>query len=75
MDPVTIGLGVFGLGFGSYTTFLRFTNPAKLGKLEPMRQKFGKGAGTAIHVAGYSVAPIAFGAAMLFAGVRGISVL
>ena len=75
MDPVTVGLGVFGLGFGSYTTFLRFTNPAKLGKLEPMRQKFGHRVGTAIHVASYSVAPIAFGATMLLAGVRGISVL
>ncbi len=75
MDPITIGLGVFGLGFGGYTSLLRFTNPAKLGKLEPMRQKFGQVAGTAIHVAGYSVAPIAFGAAMLFAGMRGNSVL
>ena len=40
-----------------------------------MREKFGQGAGTTIHVAGYSVAPIAFGAAMLFAGMRGISLL
>ena len=75
MDPVTIGLGVFGLGFGGYTSLLRFTNPAKLGKLEPMRQKFGATAGTAIHLVAYSVAPIAFGVVMLVAGLQGVSVL
>ena len=75
MDPITVLLGVFGLAFGGYTTFLRFTNPAKLGKLGPMRDRFGHGPGTVIHIAGYSVAPIAFGIAMLFAGVRGVSVL
>ncbi len=75
MDPVTIGLGVFGLGFGGYTSLLRFTNPAKLGKLEPMRQKFGAAAGTAIHLVAYSVAPIVFGIVMLVAGFRGASVL
>ncbi len=75
MDPVTIGLGVFGLGFGGYTILLRFTNPAKLGKLEPMRQKFGATAGTAIHLVAYSVAPIVFGVVMLVAGIQGVSVL
>ncbi len=75
MDPITIGLGVFGLGFGGYTSLLRFTNPAKLGKLEPMRQKFGATAGTAIHLIAYSVAPIAFGVVMLVAGLQGVSVL
>ena len=75
MDPVTMGLGVFGLGFSSYTTVLRFTNPSKLGKLEPMRQKFGSAAGTAIHVIAYSAAPFVFGVMMLIAGVRGISLL
>ena len=75
MDPVTIGLGVFGLGFGGYTSLLRFTNPAKLGKLQPMREKFGATAGNAIHLAAYSVAPIVFGVVMLLAGLQGVSVL
>lgn len=74
MDPVTIGLGVFGLAFGGYTSVLRLTRPAKLGKLEPMRQRFGAVAGSTIHIAAYSIAPIVFGAAMLVAGLRGVSV-
>ena len=74
MDPVTISLGLFGLGFGGVTTFVRFTHPEKLGKLGPMREKFGTTAGTAIHVVAYSVAPILFGITMLTAGVRGVAV-
>ncbi len=75
MDPVTMGVGVFGLAFGSYTSLLRFINPVKLGKLEPMRQKFGFTAGTAIHLVACSVAPIIAGAVMLSAGIRGVSIL
>ncbi len=75
MDPVTAGLGVLGLGFGGYTSLLRVINPAKLGKLEPMRQKFGHTAGTAIHLVAYSVAPTLFGVVMLVAGIRGASIL
>ena len=75
MDPITIGLGVFGLGFGGYTSLLRFTNPAKLGKLQPMREKFGATTGSAIHLAAYSVAPIVFGVVMLLAGLQGVSLL
>ena len=75
MDPITMGLGVFGLGFGGYTSLLRFTNPEKLGKLQPMRQKFGATAGNAIHLAAYSVAPIVFGVTMILAGLQGVSVL
>lgn len=75
MDPVTIGMGVFGLGFGAYTSVLRLTNPAKLGKLEAMRERFGPTAGAVIHVAAYSIAPLVVGAVMLVAGLRGVSVL
>ena len=70
MDPITMGLGLFGLGFGGYTTFLRFTNPTKLGKLGPMREKFGPSAGNAIHVIAYSVAPMVFGVMMFLTGMR-----
>ena len=75
MDPITVILGIGALGFGAFTTYLRFSNPAKLGKLEPMRHKFGHTAGTAIHVVAYSVAPTVFGFVMLVAGIRGVSVL
>ena len=74
MDFVTLAMGLFSMGFGVFTTFLRFTNPAKLGKLEPMREKFGPDAGTAIHVLAYSVVPIVFGTTMLAAAVLGVTV-
>ncbi len=75
MDPITVSFGAGAMGFGAYTTYLRFSNPSKLGKLEPMRRKFGATAGTAIHLVAYSVAPIAFGVVMLVAGLQGVSVL
>ncbi len=75
MDPITTGIGAAALGYGSYTFYLRTTMPAKLTKLTAMREKLGASAGTAIHVVAYSVLPIAFGLAMLFAGWQGVSFL
>ena len=75
MDPITVAFGDGAMGFGAYTTYLRFSNPSKLGKLEPMRQKLGQLAGNAIHTSAYSVGPIVFGLVMLLAGLRGVSIL
>ncbi len=75
MDPITVAFGTGAMGFGAYTTYLRFSNPSKLGKLEAMRQKFGQLAGNAIHTTAYSVAPVVFGLVMLLAGLRGVSIL
>ncbi len=71
MDPITMALGLGAAGFGSYTTYLRFSNPEKLGKLEAMREKFGTAAGTAIHTVTYSIAPIVVGLILIVAGSNG----
>jgi hypothetical protein len=73
MDPVTLGVGVVAVGFGSYTSFLRARNPEKLGKLQAMQEKWGKRTGSAIHIAAYSVVPLAFGVTMIAAGLGGVS--
>ena len=75
MDPITTAAGVFAFGFGTYTSVLRVTHPAKLGKLQPMRDKFGHGLGTTIHLAAYSLAPIAAGVVFIVAGLAGVSFL
>ena len=54
-------IGIFALGFGIVTLVLRFVKPQVLGKLEPMKQKFGNGLGTAIHVFFYTLVPIIAG--------------
>jgi hypothetical protein len=43
------------------------TRPGRLlfRKLEPMRQRWGARAGTALHFTGYVIAPLAFGAFLL----------
>lgn len=61
-------LGLFAIAFGLYTLVLRFTNPAALGKLEPMKQRFGEHAGMAIHVVAYTLVPLVAGATWLLAG-------
>jgi hypothetical protein len=73
MNWITISIGVFAIGFGIYSTYVRLTNPQKFGKLEAMKQKFGTTAGTAIHTVAYSVVPIIAGIAFIIAGVRGVA--
>lgn len=74
MDWLTISIGVFALGFGAYTTFVRLTNPQKLGKLAAMKQAFGAIAGTAIHTVAYSVVPLAAGVVFIIQGIRGVAI-
>ncbi len=73
MNWITIAIGVFALGFGIYSTFVRFTSPQKFGKLEAMKQKFGATAGTVIHTVAYSVVPIITGIVFIIAGIRGVA--
>jgi len=71
MNWITISIGVFAVGFGIYSTFVRLTNPQKFGKLEAMKQKFGATAGTVIHTVAYSVVPIIAGIMFIIQGIRG----
>ena len=73
MDPMTLGVGIFAIGFGSYTSFLRARKPEKLGKLQAMQERWGEKAGSAIHIVAYSVAPMVFGVTMIVAGFSGVS--
>lgn len=71
MNWITIGIGALILCGGLYMTLLRFTNPQKLNKLEPMKQRFGATAGPIIHVVAYSVMPIVAGIIFIITGVKG----
>ena len=73
MDPVTVGVGVLAIGFGGYTFFVRTSDPSKLKKLKPMQDKWGEQTGLIVHTVTYSLIPVAFGVAMLFAGLTGVS--
>ncbi len=75
MDPVNLTLGVFAVGFGLLTLVLRFTNPGVFGKLAAMKHQWGDATGTAIHIFAYTLVPILVGAALIAAGVMGVSFL
>ena len=73
MNPVTVGLGVMAVLYGAYTMYVRASKPEKFGKLVAMQERFGKKAGYTIHLIAYSIAPLGFGAIMIFAGKNGYS--
>ena len=74
MDIVTVAIGIAALGYGGYTLKVRRSNPAALGKLEPMKRMWGEILGTAIHVIAYTVVPIVLGVAAILAGLKGTSI-
>jgi hypothetical protein len=59
--------GGFALAYGLFTLVARFAMPGStmFRKLEPMRQRFGARAGTALHWAAYTLMPLGLGAMML----------
>lgn len=60
-------LGALALAFGLFTLVARFALPHSglFRKLGPMQQRFGRGPGTALHWAAYTLAPLGFGALLL----------
>ncbi len=60
-------IGALALAYGLFTLVARFVAPGSgmFRKLGPMKERFGPAAGTAIHWAAYTVAPIVFGGVML----------
>lgn len=75
MDLITVSIGAVVIGFGFYTLYARIKTPEKLGKLQAMREKFGKGIGTTIHTTAYSVIPLVFGSFIVNAGLNGVSIM
>lgn len=75
MNWITFGVGVLSGLYGIYTIYMRFHSPDKFGKLEAMQQSYGQGVGTLIHIVSYTVMPLIFGALMIAAGLRGVSLL
>ena len=74
MNITTVGLGLAMIAYGVTTIVLRATRPHFFRKLEPMKQFWGARTGLAIHVVGYSVAPIVAGLIFVITGARGGSV-
>lgn len=71
----TVLVGLFCTGFGAYTGYLRVSDPSKLAKLAAMKEQFGVSAGNRIHLFGYTVVPILFGALCLVIGFQGQAIL
>ncbi len=61
MNPVSLILGMLALFYGFMTLYLRRVQPEKLGKLEPMKQRFGEKPAYIIHMIMYSIVPIIVG--------------
>jgi hypothetical protein len=60
-----IGIGFLALGLAGITCYIDsldvFRIPWFYRELLPMQQRWGKVAGTVLHVLGYVIAPVAFG--------------
>jgi len=72
MDPVTTGIGALILAFGLFSAIMRLVKPGMFKKLEPMKEKFGPAAGSAIHFIAYAIIPLAAGTILIIAGMLGM---
>lgn len=64
MDPtMQVLIGGFACAYGLFTLVMRFVAPESrlFAKLGPMRERWGHGAGTALHVLSYTIVPIVVG--------------
>lgn len=63
-------LGLFAIGYGALTIYLRAHHPERLGKLEALKERWGDDAGTAVHWTAYTVLPILVGLVLMAVGLR-----
>ena len=73
MDYFTLVLGILALGYGIFSCIMRFVKPSMFKKLEPMKERWGRKVGNAIHFFSYIIVPIAVGGVFIIARVNGIS--
>jgi len=71
---VEIAVGFLALGYGVYSLYVRVTAPERISKLASMKRVYGAKAGSAIHLAMYSIIPIAFGLVLIASGFLGINI-
>lgn len=74
MNLTTIAFGCIPLLFALYTLVARVRQPQLFAKLAPMQQRFGKRLGMALHIAAYSLVPLAFGLTLIHSGMQGMSI-
>ena len=75
MDIITISIGAIIILFGIYTLYARIITPEKFDKLQAMKGYFGLEVGTIIHTIAYSIVPLGVGVSIIYAGVKGISII
>jgi hypothetical protein len=75
MDISAAIIGSLALGFGLVTLAMRLFNPAKLGKLQPMKERFGETAGNVAHAFFYIALPSVYGVFCLIQSYLGKSFL
>lgn len=63
-------LGLAAIGYGLYTAILRARKPEAFGKLQAMRDQWGHGPGTAVHVVSYTVVPMVLGLVLVASALR-----
>ena len=63
-------LGIAAIAYAIYTAVMRARKPEAFGKLEAMRQQWGQGMGTTIHVIGYTVVPFIVGVVLIASALR-----
>ncbi len=63
-------LGIAAVAYAIYTAVMRAKKPEAFGKLEAMRQQWGHGTGTAIHVIAYTVVPLIVGVVLIASALR-----
>ena len=71
MDIATVLIGAAALAYGVFTIYARLKKPSLLGKLGPMKEKFGSSAGNIIHIIAYTVVPLVAGAVFINSGLAG----
>jgi hypothetical protein len=71
---VEVAVGVVAFGYGAYSLYARITAPERIDRLSSMKRVYGAKAGSAVHLAMYSIIPIAFGLILVVSGFLGVDI-